>query len=779
MAMPTPTLMERLKSARIVQVLGVYLGACWAILQIADVLTQALSLPDWVLPVCLLLLFVGLVIILATAFVQSLASTTAREEAGEIPTDWEIAPARALASLRSGKLPHLTWGRAILGGFVALSFLFGGAGLYVVVTGGESFIGPEAIGATDVADGIAIVPFKVSGSDLEVWREGMVDLLSTNLDGMGGYRTIDSRTVMARWREVVGDEVAPDLDASLRAAGETGARYAVVGSAVGVGESLRLVAEVYDLADGRGIGSGQVEGAPDEILALVDQLSLETMRALLAGGGEELASNRNLANLTTPSLPALRAYLEGERHYRRAEFAQAVEAYERAIEEDSIFALALYRISDAYGWLESVNSERAAELSQRAVAAVDRLTPRNAVIVGASDALYTGDLSQVEPLKAAVTKYPDDPEAWFMLAETYLHLGEATGGTGEDVQHALERATELDPGFAPYYQHVADVAIWLHDREAAQAAIATYQRLAPESTMREYVMLGLDLFTGDAQQRAAALEGMNTLDAAAMSYFWGTLGGQWNDDIAAVRSIAEAFKRASGQPNWNFTIQRILMSQGRWAHAEAMFTDSLPGEGPYAYDAYLLHRFTDRDGDGHLADIIRGVELSGRNLLAAGILAVEDGDRNRLDETLGVLRTRADSLREAGDSLGALTPASAADGLEGYSQLHRGEADQARGTLERAQGRVGGGVDTFIRLWLAEADEELGRTQEALRWYGLLRQGPTLSHAHYRMAHLAEEMGDTERARSEWEALLLNYADAEPDNPRLAEAREALARMGG
>ena len=73
----------------------------------------------------------------------------------------------------------------------------------------------------------------------------------------------------------------------------------------------------------------------------------------------------------------------------------------------------------------------------------------------------------------------------------------------------------------------------------------------------------------------------------------------------------------------------------------------------------------------------------------------------------------------------------------------------------------------------------MGRTQEALHWYGLLLQGPTVSHAHYRMAHLAEELGDTQRARTEWETLLLNYADAEPDNPRLAEAREALARLGG
>ena len=66
-----------------------------------------------------------------------------------------------------------------------------------------------------------------------------------------------------------------------------------------------------------------------------------------------------------------------------------------------------------------------------------------------------------------------------------------------------------------------------------------------------------------------------------------------------------------------------------------------------------------------------------------------------------------------------------------------------------------------------------------MRWYGLLRHGYMISHAHYKMAQLAEELGDLERARAEWKLLLLNYADAEPDNPRLAEAREAVARLGG
>ena len=284
--MTAPSFLERLKKARVVQVLAVYLGASWAVLQIADTLTEALSLPEWVSPVSIILPLVGLVIILATAWVQSLPSTTAAEEAGERPTDWELAPAAAVESLKRGRIPHLTWGRAVFGGIFALSMLFGGAGVYVVFTGGQSFIGSTEAGASDAADGIAILPFNVSGvEDADCWGEGMVDLLSTNLDGMGCYRTIDARTVMARWRESVGDDASPDLRAALSAAGLTGARYAVIGSTVGIGTDLRLVAEVYDLSNGAEVGSGQGAGSQDDPMSLIDELSLETMRVLLSGGG--------------------------------------------------------------------------------------------------------------------------------------------------------------------------------------------------------------------------------------------------------------------------------------------------------------------------------------------------------------------------------------------------------------------------------------------------------------------------------------------------------------
>jgi len=49
------------------QVLVIYLGASWLVLQVVDTLAGALSLPDWAPPMALFALIVGFPIVLATA----------------------------------------------------------------------------------------------------------------------------------------------------------------------------------------------------------------------------------------------------------------------------------------------------------------------------------------------------------------------------------------------------------------------------------------------------------------------------------------------------------------------------------------------------------------------------------------------------------------------------------------------------------------------------------------------------------------------------------------
>jgi TolB-like protein len=469
--MPLPA---RLKNSRIVQAVGVYAATAWIVLEVVGLLRENLALPRSVFVTALVLLAIGLLVVVATAWVQSRPGLAERAEAEEVPEAWELDAGDFVRSLSEGRLPHLTWARALVGGAASFLLLFGLAGLYVVIQDrGESFFVTEAEAA--VAPGIAVMPFTVRGPDAEVWREGMMDLLSTNLDGVGGLRAIHARTVLARWRERgLGD--AADLDQVLDAARATGARLAIVGSAVGAGSSVRLTAELYDLDDGGSVDEATIEGAQDDILALVDQLSVDLVRRVLEQEGAEQTGLRSLANLTTSSLPALRAYLEGESLYRRADFEGANSAFRRAIAADSLFAMAYHRLTATLGWTYGTGDERD-EVGRRARQLADRLPPRDSVLVATSDrALRQGDARAIDDLEALAARYPDDPEVLYWLGEAYNHVGAIALIPVEEMGGAFEGAISLDSAFVPAYIHAIEAALSFHEMEKARVLLAQFER---------------------------------------------------------------------------------------------------------------------------------------------------------------------------------------------------------------------------------------------------------------------------------------------------------------
>ncbi len=65
------------------QVLAIYLGASWLVLEAVDTLAGALSLPEWAPPLALFLLIAGFPIVLATAFVQEGIGRESGAEAAE------------------------------------------------------------------------------------------------------------------------------------------------------------------------------------------------------------------------------------------------------------------------------------------------------------------------------------------------------------------------------------------------------------------------------------------------------------------------------------------------------------------------------------------------------------------------------------------------------------------------------------------------------------------------------------------------------------------------
>lgn len=773
MSAPHPSLIERLKRARIVQVLLLYLGASWVVLQIADVLQNTAGLPDWVGAFTLLLLLIGLIIILATAWVQAHPATTAAEEAGELPRDWEIAPADVIQSFKAGKLPHLTWGRAILGGVVALSLLFGGTGLYVGLTGRPGVLGPREAGADEAAAGIAVVPFTVSGdAELELWREGMVDLLTTNLDGMGGYRTIDSRTVMAQWRERVAGQDVPDLRTSLEVAARTGARYALVGALVGNPAGIRLSADLYDLSSGDKVAQVSQEGSADAVLDLASTLSVDLTRELLeASTGQATVQDVRLDALTTTSLPALRAYLEGESAYRSANFAAAVASYERAIGLDSLFALAWLRLSNAYGWLDDVGSAAGARAGERAVALVDHLPARDRILVRASEAVRTGDPSYFAQVQEGVRLYPDDPDLWFELGEYVYHVGLQTGlATQPQALEAFERAVELDPSFGPYRVHLLELTIAGGNRAAAEAGLEQYRTMTEDVRNVTEFALAIPLLLGDEEEAAQTVEASRAVDIGVIDRIRVAYTNR-QDRYDRLRELLWANRgRAGADHQW---IYYSLGAEGALDRA-ARLTDSLDlSVSVKALGAgWMIGNWSAPPADlVRLArpDACEQPNLNTQCLLFVGWGLARSGDLGGARETLVRLRT-----------LAAAADGPAAEGRTRFGDVVEGTIAAAEGRVADARRLLGpvtantGNPGMLARTTLGELEWAEGNVAEAVRHV----TGNLYNYNRFRslleLARIHDGRGDAEQARNHFAGFVTITREGDPELPEIQEARTAL-----
>jgi class 3 adenylate cyclase len=140
--------------------------------------------------------------ILVMSTVRELVTETgfAFEDRGEavlkgVPGAWRLfaleGPPAGAAFRTRRWVPEISAHQAKMLGMAAFGVAALGV-LGVVIVGDMAKRAPSRAGMSAerafgvAAPGIAVVPFRVTNPELGLWREGMVDLLSTNLDGAGG-----------------------------------------------------------------------------------------------------------------------------------------------------------------------------------------------------------------------------------------------------------------------------------------------------------------------------------------------------------------------------------------------------------------------------------------------------------------------------------------------------------------------------------------------------------------------------------------------------------------
>jgi serine/threonine-protein kinase len=292
---------------------------------------------------------------------------------------------------------------------------------------------------------LAVLPFAVhGGKSLDFLAQGLVDLLSRNLDGAGELRSVNGATVLAA-AHAEGGGVA-DLEQGRKLARRLGAGLYVLGSVSAIGNQVRIEASLYDGAPAQPavLSQASVSGDTTNLFELVDRLAGD----LMVGTRQKGVGSRLLqtAATTTRSLPALKAYLDAEQHLRHGEFDTALGGFQDAVQLDSTFALAYYRLAVAAAWSRRntfirPNTARAVELG-------DRLSARDQRLLRSFSALAAGRPDEAEQgYRAVLQDYPDDLEAQWQLATVLNVYNPLRGRPIAESGPVFDGIVKLDPEF--------------------------------------------------------------------------------------------------------------------------------------------------------------------------------------------------------------------------------------------------------------------------------------------------------------------------------------------
>ena len=297
--------------------------------------------------------------------------------------------------------------------------------------------------AAPAANHLAVLPFAVHGGGrLDFLAQGMVDLLSRNLDGAGDIRSVNGATVLAAAHA---DGGVADLEEGRRLARRLGAGLYVLGSVSAIGNQVRIEASLYDGAPAQPamVSQASVSGDTTNLFELVDRLAADLMVRQGKGVGSHLLQT---AATTTQSLPALKAYLDAEGQLRRGQFDSSLAGFQQAVQLDSTFALAYYRLAVAAAWSSRTGLIRPS--TERAVQLADRLSERDRRLLQSFAALADGKPDEAESgYRGILQDYPDDLEAQWQLATTLNVYNPLRGRPIAEAAPVFEGVVKLDPEF--------------------------------------------------------------------------------------------------------------------------------------------------------------------------------------------------------------------------------------------------------------------------------------------------------------------------------------------
>jgi eukaryotic-like serine/threonine-protein kinase len=466
---PNASTWDRIRRARLVQILGVYLGVSFGILQAVDIFANRLPIPDWTFVATFVLLIVGLPIVVATALIQAAPKGTG--------------------------LAWLTWGRTARGGLV------GAAGLVLVIAVITGFgilgMGPASSlitkGVIDARERILIAEFMSATGDTTL-AGALTEAFRVDFEQSPVVTLVSPPFVRdALVRMGKPPTMVLDPNTARELAEREGIKALVAGEVNAVGRDFVLTARLLSAADGSVLASHRESADSAGLIGAVDQLS-KTLRKQIGESLRSLRTNEPLAQVSTPSLEALRRYSQA---VRAADFERdhdrAVNLLEEAIRLDPAFAMA-YRKLGVVLSNQGGSAERIEEALRNAYEHRDRLTDRERYLTLGTYYAYVekDDERAAASYRTLLDLHPNETAALNNLAIIYGNRREH--GQAEEL---YRRALAIDSLGALYHTNLISQLLDQGKLGEADSIFALYQRRFPPHAQERLMAASLAINRGD------------------------------------------------------------------------------------------------------------------------------------------------------------------------------------------------------------------------------------------------------------------------------------------
>jgi serine/threonine protein kinase/tetratricopeptide (TPR) repeat protein len=500
----------------------------------------------------------------------------------------------------------------------------------------------------------------------------------------------------------------------------------------------------------------------EDILNSLSQIA----RSFRTRVGESLATvekhSTPLAQATTSSLEALKAYSTGVKVVLSSGTAAGIPFFRRAVEIDPTFAMAHAMLGISY----SGNGEPvfSAESATRAWQLRDRVSDRERFFVDFTyDRQVTGNLDKAyQTLELWIQTYPrgEQPNPESLLG------GLATQGTGR-FERALEtsqRGIAADPDFALAYANLASIHFFTDRLPEAESTLqrASERKLEiPDTLVLRY--------------NIAALQGHQEQMDLGIGLARGKRGAE--PRVAHAETLA--------------LVRSGRLQAARQSSSRAVDLALQGGEREEAA-SYLAARAVWEAVCGNAAEgrrsAIAALKLSkGRDVqYAAGLALALSGGSSRSEALAGDLEklfpedtfvkfTYAPVLR----AVAALERGKPADSVERLQIALRYES--AVNGLNFSHFYLGGLHSAYVRGEALVAGhrhaEAVAEFQKILDHPGIVGLDPIGALAHLQLGRVFALSGDKTRAKASYQAFLALWKDADPDVPILKRAKVEYARL--